>query len=140
VAQLENLHPTRKEKYYKMDPNSRAVYYFWIDSVGPKTRLTLIEVPRARGATVHAGKQKFLEICHAYKHTTGPADTADADFSEYREQEHKCYRATVTKAALGFPSEVPLLAKAWSWARNALYADAFRSQGGWIDCNSGCCW
>ena len=136
VAHLENLHPTRKEKYYKLDPSSRADYYFWMDSVGPKTRITLIEVPRALGASVRAGKQKFLESCHKYTHT-GPADYGDADFSEYRDP--PCDRATVTKPGLSFPSPVPLLTKVWRWATNAP-ADALRSQGGWIDCNSGCCW
>jgi hypothetical protein len=142
VAHLENLDAQHTEAYYGLKKKSSNMdYYFWIDSQGGKSRFTVLEVPRGSGR-VKAGKQHLLSVCHPYKHGADSTDYGEADFVEYRPQSY-CARNVASKTrGLSF-SSLPMFAKVTalfhgSVSRPASFA--VRSDGGWIDCNSGCCW
>ena len=138
VARLRNLHATRTEAYYGLKPVLRAVYYFWVDDVGGRTRITTLEVPPF--GSVRAGRQKYLEKCHDYSHGSGPANYGEADFVEYRPEGPCTGMKAVIKTATPARLSVSLFAKVMARAGLARPAFELRSQGGWIDCNSGCCW
>lgn len=137
VAHIENLDATKTEAYFGFRPRSQADYYFWVDKRpdADSARITVLEVPRMRGV-VRAGRQKNLYYCHWHAPGEG---RPDADFLEYK---GPCtvgpLAATpkVSEAAV-FPAG-PIFRMLDRFAAT-LQAAALASQGGWIDCNSGCC-
>jgi len=139
VAELRNLTVTHTEAYYGLKSALRAVYYFWVDDVGGKTRVTTLEVPTL--GKVRAGRQKYLESCHDYSHGPDSTDFGEADFSEYRPGGPCNGSKAMIKTAAPARLSIPLVAKVMGWARIAPPAAVtLRAGGGWIDCNSGCCW
>ena len=136
VVHLVNL-DSRREKYYKLRDSTQAEYYLWVDRtpVSGKTRWTLLEIPK-HGKVV-AAPPTDLNLCNA--HPTAPP--GDADFTHYRHPDG-CNvpiaaappTSTVSYASL-VPSSLLTAAVAHLWAMLA-FASA---EGGWIDCNMGCC-
>jgi hypothetical protein len=141
VARIENLDPTDTETYFGFRPVTEAEYYFWVDrdpSSG-RARLTVIWVPKTGGA-VRAGHQRNLKLCH--NHAAGYKRVSDVDFFEYKHPVGlPCDAGDV--AATAAVNEASLFS-----ARPfvALYAHVkklingeMKADGGWIDCNLGCC-
>jgi hypothetical protein len=138
VAQLRNLHVTHTEAYYGLKPVLRAVYYLWVDDVGGKTRVTALEVPLI--GKVRAGRQKYLQSCHDYQHDSDSPNFGEADFSEYRPEGPCNGSKAMIKTAAPARLSASLVTRVMEWARIAPAAVTLRAGGGWIDCNSGCCW
>jgi hypothetical protein len=140
VARIQNLDSTDREAVYGFLPDTAAVYYLWVDRRPGSTqaRLTVLQVP-VHGGVVRAGHQKDLRLCH-YR-PAGQKPTSDADFREYR------YHGDCTvpgSAASPGMSEASLFPDAPVAALVSRFAaiigrSMMSSQGGWIDCNSGCC-
>ena len=143
VATIRNLDPVHTEARYGFRPDTVAVYYFWIDRRPGSTaaRLTVLQVPQYGGA-VTAGHQSILRRCHLGR--PGVPPTSDADFLEYKppcdpslaEGPARAEGPAISKASL-FPG-APLVAIVSRFAVN-LGGRMGVSQGGWIECNSGCC-
>lgn len=145
VALIRNLDSVHTEARYGFRPYSEAVYYFWIDRRPGSTaaRLTVLQVPEYGGA-VTAGHQSNLRRCHL--RVPGVPITPDADFLEYKshgpcdpslaEGPARAEGPAISKASM-FPG-APLVAIVSRFAVN-IGRGMGVSQGGWIDCNSGCC-
>lgn len=143
VALIRNLDSVHTEARYGFRPDTGAVYYFWIDRRPGSTaaRLTVLQVPE-HGGSVAAGHQTNLRRCHLRR--PGVPVTSDADFLEYKspcdpslaEGPARAGGPPISKASL-FPG-APLVAIASRFAAN-IGRGMGVSQGGWIDCNSGCC-
>ena len=140
VAKIQNLDSSDREALYGFLPDTAAVYYFWVDR-GPRSnaRLTVLQVP-VHGGVVTAGRQTDLRLCH--RRPEGQPSTSDADFYEYR------YHGGCTERVSSVPprgmSEASLFPGAPAAALVArLAAIIVRgmqiADGGWIDCNLGCC-
>jgi hypothetical protein len=136
VARIENLDATRTEAYYGLKPSTRADYYLWVDWVSGRTRMTMLEVPRGSGR-VRGGRYRNLQVCHSYRHGPDSTDFGDADFIEYH---GPCDSAGIKRAALIPSVSLVGIANFFRWAKRAPAQTELRSEGGWIDCNSGCCW
>lgn len=140
VAVIQNLDSRITEAYYGFRPSTYADYYFWVDKRpdADSSRMTVLEVPRGPRSVVRAGRQKNLEYCHIY----APGyrySRPDADFLEYKEPctaGSSAARAKIVVASLLSSSSVTGLILGGA---TALRAAMLVSQGGWIDCNSGCC-
>jgi len=140
VAVIQNLDSRITEAYYGFRPGSYADYYFWVDKRpdADRSRITVLEVPRGPGLAVRAGRQKNLEYCHIYPPGHGYS-RPDADFLEYK--------AACTASANSAQSKILVASLLSSSSVTGLVlggAAALRaamsvSQGGWIECNSGCC-
>jgi hypothetical protein len=140
VAEIRNLDATHTEARYGFRPDTEAIYYFWVDRRpdANRPRMTVLQVP-VREGLVRAGHQSNLELCHLRR--PGVARTSDADFLEYRDHGRPCDPSLagappITKASM-FPGAqiVAVMSRfAVTIGRGMLI-----SQGGWIDCNSGCC-
>lgn len=139
VARIQNLDASHREARYGFRPETEAIYYFWVDRNPGSTqaRFTVLQVP-LHGGVVTAGHQKTLRYCH---YQPGRPARSDADFLEYRPEGPCTYPISamlpaISKASL-FPG-VPVGALVSRFA--AFIARGMgTSQGGWIDCNSGCC-
>lgn len=138
VAEIRNLDATHTEARYGFRPETEATYYFWVDRRPGSTwaRMTVLQVPVHEGI-VRAGHQSNLEWCH--RRPVGQRPTSDADFLEYRHgpcDPSLAAAPAISKASM-FPGGqiVAVVARfAVTIGRGMLI-----SQGGWIDCNSGCC-
>src|SRR5258705_687944 len=51
VARMQNLDPTDTEAWYGLEPNTRYVYYLWVDRKphSTKARWTVVRVPVGAG-------------------------------------------------------------------------------------------
>jgi len=142
VARMLNLDPTHVEAYYGFKPQSQAEYYFWIDAPprADSARITVLQVPTARDSLVRAGRQKSLAVCHRYPHSPSPP-IGDADFVEYRYKDGPCIGASPPMLKKSGLTLFPVRAIGRMIKR--LLQDggltSITSEGGWIDCNSGCC-
>jgi hypothetical protein len=139
VAHIQNLDSTKTEAYYGFLPSAQADYYFWVDKTpgADNARITVLEVPIG-GGRVRAGSQKNLGYCHM--HRPGYAGPPDADFLEYKEG--PCTVAAAAGARINTASLFTAGQFGKMFARIAakLRDDtSLEAQGGWIDCNSGCC-
>jgi hypothetical protein len=135
LALLQNMDPSRKEAYYGLKPRSQADYYLWADSARGR-RLTMLEVPKVSGV-VRAGRQKYMEgVPSLFARELG-VNYGDADFVESR-PEGECEGTSITVKTA---SMIPFFSTSTLKRILSLpvLATAARS-GGWIDCNSGCCW
>jgi hypothetical protein len=139
VALIQNLDARDTEGYYGFRPSAVADYYFWVDR-RPGTyaaRITVLEVPRG-GGPVRAGRQKNLQYCHRYP-PTHHAERSEADFVEYRgacTAGPPVASANIVQASFLSAAAVNI---AFAEIATALRAVMLISQGGWIDCNLGCC-
>lgn len=141
VARIENLDSLDTEARFGFRPGIEAVYYLWVDRKpgSTKARWTVLEVPMGAGI-VRAGYQKDLKLCHSYG---GPGWVSDADFVEYKYDDHPCTvpmvsadKSRIQEASLLLPARfVSLLGKAAAFLRG----EAAAAQGGWISCSGGCC-
>jgi len=139
VALIQNLDGGHVEAYYGLKPKSRADYYFWIDAPSGRSRITVLEVPTADGR-VRGGKQKYLQVCHHYAHVD-TADFGDADFVEYRSPPRcETMASGMSKASVASPFSPAGFGRVFVRVLKAFYPSSLTSEGGWIDCNSGCCW
>jgi hypothetical protein len=139
VAHIRNQDSRNIEAYYGFRPGSQADYYFWVDRKpdADSSRMTVLEVP-TRGGTVRAGRQKTLGFCH--RHLPGYAGRADADFVEYKGACTVVTSAAIARISEASLSPVGLLERMLERIAARLGDTALASQGGWIDCNSGCCY
>jgi len=142
VARMQNLDPTDTEAFYGLEPNTRYVYYLWVDRKpsSTKARWTVVRVPVGAGED-SAGYQKDLKVCHARPggYTRGP----DADFVEYRPG-GPCTAMAMTATpptnmhvASLIPTEsfLRVAARIFAFVRGS----ALIAGGGWINCSMGCC-
>jgi hypothetical protein len=140
VAHIQNLDATKTEAYYGFRPRAQADYYFWVDRRpdADSARITVIEVPTA-GGSVRAGRQKNLMLCH--RHPPGYSGGPDADFLEYRPEGPCTASHVASRPGFSEASFFPALPIGGIAKRLAAMIEltAVASQGGWIDCNSGCC-
>jgi len=140
VAVIQNLDSRITEAYYGFRPSSYADYYFWVDKRpdADSSRITVLEVPRGAGLAVRAGRQKNLEYCHIYPPGHGHS-RPDADFLEYKADctvsANSAQSRILVASLLSSSSATGLVL----WGATALRAAMTISQGGWIECNSGCC-
>jgi hypothetical protein len=140
VAVIRNLDSAHVEARYGFRPDTQAVYYFWIDRRPGSTRarVTVLQVP-VHGGVVTAGHQTNFWLCHYRSPGTPP--TSDADFLEYRS--HGACTVPLADGSMAistasmFPgaSMVAIMARFIAKTGRGISV----SQGGWIDCNSGCC-
>ena len=138
VAFIQNTDSHITEAYYGFRPSTQADYYFWVDKRpdADSSRMTVLEVPKVGTLVVRAGRQKNLEYCHIYP----PGHHApDADFLEYKPPctaISSTAKSKIIVASLLSSSTVTGFAVGGA---AALQTAMMSSQGGWIDCNSGCC-
>lgn len=139
VAHIQNLDPRNTEGYYGFRPSTVADYYLWVDKRpdADSTRITVLEVPRGIGP-VRAGRQKNLEYCHMYPRASYSLPP-DADFVEYKDPCTVGSTAGSSKIVEASFFSAPPFGGVFPGIATALRALATISQGGWIDCNSGCC-
>lgn len=142
VARIENLDSVDTEARFGFRPGIEAVYYLWVDRKPGSTRArwTIVQVPMGAGI-VTAGYQKDLKICMRY-HPGDPPRVSDADFYEYRYDDHPCEvavraeKSRVQEASfLSTQQFSALVGRVAAFLRGELTA----AQGGWISCNGGCC-
>ena len=138
VARIQNLDPRNTEGYYGFRPSTEAEYYFWVDKRpdADSARITVLEVPRV--GPVRAGRQKNLQYCHIYPRGYVYL-RPDADFVEYKPRCTAGATAPSSKIVeASFFSGAPV-GKVFAGIATVLQVVTLISQGGWIDCNSGCC-
>jgi hypothetical protein len=140
VAVIQNLDTRITEAYYGFRPSSYADYYFWIDKRpdADSSRITVLEVPRGAGLAVRAGRQKNLEYCHRYAPghvSTGP----DADFLEYKPPCGAGYSSALSKIVVASLISFSSVTGLPVGDAAGLRLPPKVSEGGWIECNSGCC-
>jgi hypothetical protein len=142
VAHLVNLDKHKRDNFFLMKPADSAEYDLWVGqkaSTDSKTVWWLVETSHTSDSVTTIWGPKDLNYCH---NPRGPNDptTPDADFAEF--QNHgKCdydisrAAAKVSTASLFSNQLLDLFV-----ARVAAILTQFaRSDGGWIDCNNGCC-
>lgn len=139
VAFIQNTDTHINEAYYGFRPSVQADYYFWVDKRpdADSSRMTVLEVPKVGTRVVRAGRQKNLEYCHIYP--PGHYSRPDADFLEYKPPctaISSSAKSKIIMASLLSSSSVTGFAFGGA---TALQAAMTVSEGGWIDCNSGCC-
>jgi hypothetical protein len=145
VARIENLDSVDTEARFGFRPGIEAVYYLWVDRKpgSIKARWTIVQVPVGAGI-VTAGYQKDLKFCMRYP--PGYPRVSDADFYEYKHDDHPCdvvdttsgssYRSSLQEASfLSTQRFSALVGRVAAFLRGAFTA----AQGGWISCNGGCC-
>lgn len=142
VARIENLDTVDTEALFGFRPGIEAVYYLWVDRKPgtTKARWTVVQVPMGAGI-VTAGHQSDLKRC-MYYHPGDPPPVSDADFYEYKYDDHRCEvavsaeKSRVQEASL-LSSQVfaALVGRVAALLRRELTA----AQGGWISCSGGCC-
>ena len=139
VAFIQNTDAHINEAYYGFKPSTQADYYFYVDKRpdADSSRITVLEVAKVGTLVVRAGRQKKLEYCHTW--APGYHARPDADFLEYKEPctvISSTAKSKVQMASLLSFSSVSGFALGGAVA---LQAAMLVSEGGWIDCNSGCC-
>jgi hypothetical protein len=139
VAFIQNTDGHVTEAYYGFRPSVQADYYFWVDKRpdADSSRMTVLEVPKVGTLVVRAGRQKNLEYCHIWG--PGHYSRPDADFLEYKPPctaISSAAKSKVIATSLLSSSSVTGIALG---AAKVLQAAMMVSEGGWIDCNSGCC-
>lgn len=139
VAHLVNLDKKKKEKFYGLLPGNEAEYDLWVGrrTGSNKAQWTLVERSLTSNS-VTAAKPRNLDYCHL----RGPKDPAvsDADFAANQPYGECNYpipdsAQNVSQASL-FPTPV---FKALLVHMVTFLAQAYRMNGGWIDCANGCC-
>jgi len=140
VAFIQNTDRHINEAYYGFRPSTDADYYFYVDKRpdADSSRITVLEVPKVGTLVVRAGRQKNLEYCHIYG-PGHPSHRPDADFLEYKPPctvISSVAKSKIQMASLLSFSSVTGFALGGA---SALQAAMLVSEGGWIDCNSGCC-
>ena len=145
VARIENLDSVDTEARFGLRPGTEAVYYLWVDRKpgSIRARWTIVQVPRGAGI-VTAGYQRDLRLCMRY-HEGDPPSVSDADFYEYKYDDHPCdtgttsgssYKSSVQEASfLSTQQFSALVGRVAAFLRGEFSA----AQGGWISCNGGCC-
>jgi hypothetical protein len=142
VAHLVNLDKHDRDKYFDMKPGDSAEYDLWAGrkaSTDSKTVWWLVETSHTSNTVTTTWGPKDLNYCH---NPRGPNDptTPDADFAEFQNHgkcDYDISRAAVkVSTASLFSNQILDLFVARVAAVLAQYA---RSDGGWIDCNNGCC-
>lgn len=132
VAHLINLSGDKTERYYKLKPRGQAEYDLWVSKrqKSDSAQWTLVERSLTSN-TILASKASPLDYCHARK--VGAAPVSDADFAGVK---GACDAPlpTVTKASLGSALSLSSLL-----GNLLLLTDRSRTDGGWIECNNGCC-
>jgi hypothetical protein len=142
VAFIQNTDRHITEAYYGFRPSAQADYYFWVDKRpdADSSRMTVLEVPKVGTLVVRAGRQKNLEYCHKYPpYPPGYNSRPDADFLEYKPPctaISSSAKSKIIVASLLSSSSVTGFAFGGA---TALQTAMLVSEGGWIDCNSGCC-
>jgi hypothetical protein len=140
VAHLHNHDKNRTERSMGLLPGTQAEYYLWVDRKpggSNHARWTLLQVSHTSNS-VTAAEPADLNLCH--KRERGVQPTSDADFTEYR-YHGPC---NVPPPAVGLKvSQSSLFPSASFGAVLAHVVDflaaALQTEGGWIDCNNGCC-
>jgi hypothetical protein len=142
VARIENLDAVDTEAKFGFLPGIQALYYLWVDRLpGSATaRWTVLQVPMGAGI-VTAGHQQDLKRCH-YSKPTDPPPVSDADFYEYKYDDHPCDVAvSVEKSSaqqasfLSTEQFAALVGRVAAFLRGEFTA----AQGAWISCSGGCC-
>lgn len=139
VAHIQNLDPRNTEGYYGFRPSTEADYYFWVDKRpdADSARITVLEVPRV--GPVRAGRQKNLQYCHKYPRGKDSLPAA-ADFVEYKAPCDVGPIAASSKISEASLFSAAPFGRVFAGVATVLLAfETLISQGGWIDCNSGCC-
>jgi hypothetical protein len=139
VAFIQNTDRRINEAYYGFRPSNQADYYFWVDKTpaGDSSRMTVLEVPKVGTLRVRAGRQKNLEYCH--KAPPGDYSRPDADFLEYKPPCNAVSSSAKSKIVVASLLSSSSVAGFALGGATALQTAMLVSQGGWIDCNSGCC-
>ncbi len=141
VARIENLDSKEVEGVFGFRPGIQAVYYLWVDRKPRSTapRWTVLQVPMGAGI-VTAGRQWDLVLCHRWP--VGYRPSSDADFYEYRHGDRPCdavgtaERSGIQQASLISTERLAaFVGGVVAFLRGGLTV----SDGGWIDCNMGCC-
>jgi hypothetical protein len=141
VARIENLDTVDTEAKFGLRPGIEALYYLWVDRKPGSTRArwTLLQIPMGAGI-VTAGYQKDLRLCNRYHE--GEIRVSDADFYEYKYDDHPCEvaanteRSSVQQASFVSAEQFAALVRRVA----AFFRGEFSAaQGGWISCNGGCC-
>jgi hypothetical protein len=141
VARIENLDTVDTEALFGFRPGIEAVYYLWVDRKPgtTKARWTVLQVPMGAGI-VTAGHQSDLKRC-MYYHPGDPPPVSDADFYEYKYDDHPCEaRVSTQKSSIQEASFLSieqfgaLVRRVAAFLRTETMA-----QGGWISCSGGCC-
>jgi hypothetical protein len=142
VARMENLDTVDTEALFGLRPGMEALYYLWVDRKPGSTRArwTILQIPQGAGR-VTAGYQKDLKLCMHY-HTGDPTPVSDADFYEYKYDDHPCEVAVSAETShvqeASFLSTKQLSTLVHSVAA-FLLGEFTAARGGWISCNGGCC-
>lgn len=142
VARIENLDTVDTEAKFGFRPGIQALYYLWVDRQpgSTKARWTVLQVPMGTGI-VTAGYQADLKRCH-YWTSADPPPVSDADFYEYKYDDHRCDVAvSAEKSSVQQASFLPTEQFAALVGRiAAFFRDEFTAaDGGWISCSGGCC-
>jgi hypothetical protein len=125
-----------------MKPSDSAEYDLWVgqkSSTDSKTVWWLVETSYTSNIVTKTWGPKELNYCHNPR-GANDATTPDADFAEF--QNHGKCDYDINRAALKvsaaslFSNHMLDLFVAGVVATLAQYAG---SDGGWIDCNNGCC-
>jgi len=141
VARIENLDSVDTEAKFGLRPGTEALYYLWVDRKPGSTRArwTILQVPMGAGI-VTAGYQKDLRLCNRYHY--GETAVSDADFYEYKYDDHPCEvavsteRSSVQEASFVSAEQIAALVRRVT----AFFRGEFSAaQGGWISCSGGCC-
>lgn len=142
VARIENLDTVDTEAKFGFRPGIQALYYLWVDRQpgSTKARWTVLQVPIVAGGIVTAGHQRELKRCHYW--LPGETRLSEADFYEYRHNDHPCdaavsaEKSSVHEASfLSTGQFVALVGRVAAFLRGEFTA----AQGGWISCSGGCC-
>jgi hypothetical protein len=138
VAHLVNQDKKKTEKYYGLLPGDSAEYDLWVSRKSDSTtQWTLLLVSRTSNSVI-AAKPADLNYCHL----RGPNDpkASDADFAEYRKPSKCNYPIRPAAQKVSQASLIPTPVFGSFLAHMAAILTQFAmSDGGWIDCNNGCC-
>jgi hypothetical protein len=141
VAHLHNYDKKRTERFFGLLPGAQAEYYLWVDRKpggSNQARWTLLQVSHTSNS-ITAAVPADLNLCHLRK--PGAKPISDADFIEDKYHDEPC---DVSLAAAGAKMKQSSLFSSLAFSTVLahvvyLLQSAFQTEGGWIDCNNGCC-